>query len=81
MKGGGVFLDDALSSDRSSRTPKKEEAMTSPQEEKSETRMMWIGTAAIVLLLLAAMGFNMLITHGTNAGSPTETLSGTPSTK
>jgi hypothetical protein len=46
--------------------------MTSPQKEKSEMRMMWISTAAIVLLLLAAMGFNMLITHDANSGSSTE---------
>jgi hypothetical protein len=54
--------------------------MTSPQDEKNEMRMMWIGSAAIVLLILAAMGFNMLITHDTNGGSSTETtgsLSGT----
>jgi hypothetical protein len=49
--------------------------MTSPQEEKSDQRIMWIGSAVIVLLILAAMGFNMLITHDTNAGSSTETTS------
>ena len=37
--------------------------MATPEDEKSDMRMMWIGTAAIVLLILAAMGFNMLITH------------------
>ncbi len=49
--------------------------MTSPEEEKErgEMRIMWIGTAAIVLLLLAAMGFNMLITHNTNTGSSEKT--------
>jgi hypothetical protein len=41
-------------------------------------RVMWIGTAAIVLLILAAMGINMLITHDTNAGSAeTSSQSGT----
>ena len=40
--------------------------------EKSEMRVMWIGSAAIVLLILAAMGINMLIAHGTSATS-TET--------
>jgi hypothetical protein len=49
--------------------------MTSPQDEKNDVRLMWIGSAAIVLLILAAMGFNMLITHDTNAGSSTETTS------
>jgi hypothetical protein len=31
-------------------------------------RVMWIGSAAIVLLILAAMGINMLIAHNTGAG-------------
>jgi flagellar basal body-associated protein FliL len=49
-----------------------------PNTEKSEMRLMWIGTAAIVLLILAAMGINMLITHDTNAGSAeTSSQSGT----
>jgi hypothetical protein len=81
MEASGVFLDGVLlSSNRSSRAPKKEEAMTSPQDEKNEMRVMWIGSAAIVLLILAAMGVNMLITHDTNGGSSAETtgsLSGT----
>jgi hypothetical protein len=40
-----------------------------PNTEKSEMRVMWIGSVAIVLLILAAMGINMLIAHDTNAGS------------
>jgi hypothetical protein len=56
--------------------------MTSPEEEKEKggMRIMWIGSAVIVLLILAAMGFNMLITHDANSGSSAETtgsLSGT----
>jgi hypothetical protein len=47
--------------------------MTDPQDEKNEMRVMWIGSAAIVLLILAAMGINMLITHG--GGSPAQTTS------
>jgi hypothetical protein len=47
--------------------------MTSPQDEKNEMRWMWIGSAAIVLFLLAAMGVNMLVAHGD--GSSTETTS------
>jgi hypothetical protein len=43
-----------------------------PNTEKNEMRVMWIASAAIVLLILAAMGINMLITHGTSATS-TET--------
>jgi hypothetical protein len=40
-----------------------------PNTEKNEMRVMWIGTAAIVLLLLGAMGINMLISHNTSTGS------------
>jgi hypothetical protein len=43
--------------------------MTDPNTEKNEMRVMWIGSAAIVLLILAAMGINMLIAHDTSAGS------------
>jgi hypothetical protein len=46
-----------------------------PNTEKSVMRVMWIGSIAIVLLLLAAMGINMLITHDTGTGSSTETSS------
>jgi hypothetical protein len=56
--------------------PKKEEAMAKPEDsnkEKGEMRIMWIASAAIVLLILVAMGINMLITHDTSAGSSTET--------
>jgi hypothetical protein len=52
--------------------------MTSPQDEKNEMRVMWIGSAVIVLLILAAMGVNMLITHG--GGSATQTTSSLPGT-
>jgi hypothetical protein len=40
--------------------------MTTPEEEKSDVHIMWIGSALIVLLILGAMGFNMLITHDPN---------------
>jgi hypothetical protein len=40
-----------------------------PNTEKSEMRVMWIGSIVIVLLLLGAMGINMLMTHDTGAGS------------
>jgi hypothetical protein len=32
-------------------------------------RVMWIGSLAIVLLLLGAMGSNMLVTHNTSTGN------------
>jgi hypothetical protein len=35
-------------------------------------RLLYRGSAAIVLLILAAMGFNMLITRDTNSGSSAE---------
>jgi hypothetical protein len=40
-----------------------------PNTEKSEMRVMWIGSLAIVLLLLGAMGINMLMTHNTSIGT------------
>ena len=43
-----------------------------PNTEKNEMRMMWIGTAAIVLLILATMGIDTLIKHDISAAS-TET--------
>jgi hypothetical protein len=42
---------------------------TDPDTDKNEMRVMWIGSAAIVLLILVAMGINMLIAHNTGAGS------------
>jgi hypothetical protein len=84
MQGSGVPLDGLLLSSGKiqSHSQKQEKAMTRPEEEKEkgEMRIMWIGSAVIVLLILAAMGFNMLITHDTNGGSSAETtgsLSGT----
>ena len=50
--------------------------MANPEDsnkEKSEMRIMWIASAAIVLLILAAMGINMMITHDTSTGSSDET--------
>jgi hypothetical protein len=49
-----------------------------PNTEKSEMRVMWIGALAILLLLLGAMGINMLMTHNTSTGTVETTgLSGT----
>jgi hypothetical protein len=58
-----------LSSEGSSRTLKKGESENRPEDEKEkgEMRIMWIGSAAIVLLILAALGFNMLITQDTTS--------------
>ena len=38
-----------------------------PNTEKKEMRVMWIASAAIALLILAAMGINVLIHHDTSA--------------
>lgn len=35
-------------------------------------RIMWIASAGIVLLILVAMGINMMITHDTSPVSSTE---------
>jgi hypothetical protein len=43
-----------------------------PNTEKSEMPVMWIASAAIVLLILGAMGINMLVYQDTSTGS-TET--------
>jgi hypothetical protein len=56
--------------------PKKEEAMANPDDsnkEEGDMRIMWIASVAIVLLILVAMGINMLITHDTSPGSSAET--------
>jgi hypothetical protein len=50
-----------------------------PSTEKGEMRVMWIGSLVIVLLLLGAMGINMLMTHNTSTGTVETTgQSGTP---
>ena len=40
-----------------------------PDTEKSDMRVMWIATAVIVLMILGAMGINMLVHHDTSTGS------------
>jgi hypothetical protein len=52
-----------------------------PNTDKSEMRVMWIGSLAIVLLLLGAMGINMLMTHNTTGTVETTAQSGTVSPK
>jgi len=41
------------------------------QREKGEMRMMWIGTAAMVAVILALMGYNMWA-HPNAGADPTE---------
>ena len=46
-----------------------------PSTEKSEMRVMWIASAAVVLVILAAMGINLLVHHDTNAATVETTQS------
>jgi flagellar basal body-associated protein FliL len=46
-----------------------------PNTEKSEMRIMWIASAVTVLVILGAMGINMLMHHDTNAATPETTQS------
>jgi flagellar basal body-associated protein FliL len=49
--------------------------MTDQNNEKSEMRIMWIFSAAVVVVILGAMGINMLVHHDTNAATPETTQS------
>jgi hypothetical protein len=40
-----------------------------PNPKKAKMRVMWIGSLAIVLALLGAMGINMLKAHNTSFGT------------
>ncbi len=42
--------------------------MANPDDPHVDPIEMWIGSAAIVLLILAGMGINMLISHNTSTG-------------
>jgi hypothetical protein len=44
--------------------------MPDQNDDKREMRIMWIAAAAVVLLILGAMGINMLVHHETNAATP-----------
>lgn len=39
-------------------------------DDKREMRIMWIASAVVVLLILGAMGVNMLVHHDTSAATP-----------
>jgi hypothetical protein len=59
--------------------PKAEETMTNqndPNSEKNDMRVMWIASAVIVVLILGAMGVNMLMTHDTTGSAQTSGQSG-----
>jgi hypothetical protein len=47
----------------------KVHAMPDQNGNKREMRMMWIFSVAVVLLILGAMGINMLVHHDTNAAT------------
>src|SRR5215475_10566740 len=56
-------------------------AMSGENDDKREMRMMWIFSVAVVLLILGAMGINMLVHHETNAATPETNRSLTESPK
>ena len=55
--------------------------MTDQHDDKREMRMMWIASVAVVLVILAGMGINMLVHHDTSAATPETTRSPTESPK
>src|SRR5260221_2643295 len=50
-------------------------AMADQNDDKREMRIMWIASAVTVLVILGAMGINMLMHHDTNAATPETTQS------
>ena len=52
-----------------------------PNSEKNDMRVMWIASAVIAVLILGAMGINMLVHHDTSAATPETTQSPTESPK
>jgi hypothetical protein len=55
--------------------------MTDQHDDKREMRMMWIASVGIALLILGAMGINMLVHHDTSAATPETTQSPAESPK
>jgi hypothetical protein len=51
--------------------------MPNQNDDKNEMRVMWIASAAIALLILGAMGINMLVHHETGAATPDTSQSST----
>jgi cell division protein FtsN len=49
--------------------------MPDQNDDKREMRMMWIASAAIAVLILGAMGINMLVHHETSAAPAESTQS------
>jgi len=45
--------------------------MTDQNDDKHEMRIMWIASAVIVLIILGAMGVNMLVHHDTSVAPET----------
>lgn len=55
--------------------------MAENDDDKREMRIMWIASAGIALLILGAMGINMLVHHDTSAATTETTRSPTESPK
>jgi hypothetical protein len=53
-------------------------AMPDNNDDKREMRMMWIASVGIALLILGAMGINVLVHHDTSAAAPGTSQSPTP---
>jgi hypothetical protein len=52
--------------------------MPDNNDDKREMRMMWIASVGIALLILGAMGINVLVHHDTSAAAPGTSQSPTP---
>jgi hypothetical protein len=55
--------------------------MPDNNDDKREMRMMWIASVGIALLILGAMGINVLVHNDTSAAAPETTQSSTGSPK
>jgi hypothetical protein len=55
--------------------------MPDNNEDKREMRMMWVASIGIALLILGAMGINVLLHRDTSAALPESTQSSTESPK
>jgi hypothetical protein len=53
-------------------------AMPDNNDDKREMRMMWIASVGIALLIVGAMGINVLVHHDTSAAAPATSQSPTP---
>jgi hypothetical protein len=55
--------------------------MADKNDDRREMRMMWVASVGIALVILGAMGINVLVHHDTSAAPPETTQSPTESPK